>query len=234
MNTQPKSKVIHSDGKALKVHSIFYTLQGEGVFSGMPAVFVRLEGCNLQCPNCDTEYTGGSEMSLLKIMQKIRSVVPETLQGKITEKVMIVLTGGEPMRQPIEALCTMLHDSGYAILIETNGTVYRDLPPHTMIACSPKTGAIAKELIPSISYYKYVLRADNVDPEDGLPIHALDHPCKPKLFRPPKDSEAVIYLTPEDTGKPLQDQVHVQACVKSCLKFGHCLNLQIHKLVGVE
>ena len=51
-NTQPVEKVVRNDGLMLDVHSIFYTIQGEGPFSGTPAVFVRTAGCNLQCPNC--------------------------------------------------------------------------------------------------------------------------------------------------------------------------------------
>src|SRR3954467_9071958 len=51
--------LVRSDGNSLSIHSIFYTLQGEGPYSGCPAVFMRLAGCNLQCPGCDTDYTSG-------------------------------------------------------------------------------------------------------------------------------------------------------------------------------
>ena len=64
-NTQPAEKQVKSSGLILAINSIFYTIQGEGPFAGSPAVFVRLAGCNLQCPMCDTEYTSRQQMGWL-------------------------------------------------------------------------------------------------------------------------------------------------------------------------
>ena len=62
MNQQaPEKQQLRGDG-LLAVHSIFYTIQGEGPFAGETAVFVRLAGCNLQCPLCDTDYTSDRRM----------------------------------------------------------------------------------------------------------------------------------------------------------------------------
>lgn len=117
-----------------KVHEIFYTLQGEGAHSGIPAVFVRLSGCNLNCPWCDTEFAGYTEMSAAEI-------TAEALQLYDTpneRRKMCVLTGGEPALQVDKTLIDALHEAGFYICIETNGT--RALPAGIdWITCSPKT-----------------------------------------------------------------------------------------------
>ena len=71
LNTQPIEKRHHKVD--LEVHSIFYTIQGEGPFCGTPAVFIRLAGCNLQCPSCDTNYTSKRRtMTAEEIVNEVR------------------------------------------------------------------------------------------------------------------------------------------------------------------
>ena len=75
MNTQPVEKTWHDPLGVLKVHSIFNTIQGEGPLAGKPAVFVRLAGCNLQCVQCDTDYTSKEEkLSPPAIVERIKSL----------------------------------------------------------------------------------------------------------------------------------------------------------------
>lgn len=114
----------------LVVNEIFYSLQGEGFHTGTPAVFVRLAGCNLRCPFCDTDHTGGRSMTIDEIIGKI-SQYPATT---------VILTGGEPSLQDIAPLIDALHDEGRRVHIETNGT--RKLPATIdWVTCSPKEGA---------------------------------------------------------------------------------------------
>ena len=118
-----------------KVNEIFYTLQGEGAHSGIPAVFIRFSGCNLRCPWCDTEFEGYEEMSAEQIIEEVLSLydIPNE------RRKMVVLTGGEPALQVDEALVNALHEAGFYICIETNGT--RALPEGIdWITCSPKEG----------------------------------------------------------------------------------------------
>ena len=118
-----------------KVNEIFYTLQGEGAHSGIPAVFIRFSGCNLRCPWCDTEFEGYEEMSAAQIVEEVRDLydIPNE------RRKMVVLTGGEPALQVDEALVNALHEAGFYICIETNGT--RALPEGIdWITCSPKEG----------------------------------------------------------------------------------------------
>ena len=120
-----------------KVNEIFYTLQGEGAHSGIPAVFIRFSGCNLRCPWCDTEFDEFTEMSAEQIIAEALALydIPNE------RRKMVVLTGGEPSLQVDEALVTALHEAGFYICIETNGT--RALPDGIdWITCSPKESSL--------------------------------------------------------------------------------------------
>jgi organic radical activating enzyme len=116
-----------------KINEVFYTLQGEGAHSGIPAVFVRFSGCNLRCPWCDTEFSDFTEMSADEIVREALSIydIPNE------RRKMVVLTGGEPSLQVDTPLIDALHAAGFYICIETNGT--RPLPDGIdWITCSPK------------------------------------------------------------------------------------------------
>ena len=116
-----------------RVNEIFYTLQGEGAHSGIPAVFVRLSGCNLRCPWCDTEFADYREMSADEVVAEVCSLYD--LQNP--RRKMVVLTGGEPSLQVDQPLIDALHKAGFYICIETNGT--HPLPEDIdWITCSPK------------------------------------------------------------------------------------------------
>lgn len=118
-----------------KVHEIFYTLQGEGAHSGIPAVFVRFSGCNLRCPWCDTEFEGYREMTAEQIVSEIQNLydIPNV------RRKMCILTGGEPTLQADKQLIDAIHAAGFYIGIETNGT--RPMPDGIdWITCSPKEG----------------------------------------------------------------------------------------------
>ena len=117
-----------------RVNEIFFTLQGEGAHSGIPAVFVRFSGCNLKCPWCDTEFAEYTEMSAEEIVATALDYYDADTEGR---RKMCVLTGGEPSLQVDTTLIEALHAAGFYICIETNGT--RPLPEGIdWITCSPK------------------------------------------------------------------------------------------------
>src|SRR6185437_14394867 len=118
------------------VKEIFYTLQGEGARTGRPAVFLRFAGCNLwsgleqdrataTCKFCDTEFvgtdgTGGGKFpDAATLASKVKAAWPAHEGGKPY----VVCTGGEPLLQLDDALIAALHDEGFEIAIETNGTL---------------------------------------------------------------------------------------------------------------
>jgi 7-carboxy-7-deazaguanine synthase len=114
----------------VKIAEIFYSIQGEGIFVGVPSVFVRTSGCNLRCTWCDTPYTSwnpeGEELSVAQVVDRVSKLGSSH----------VVITGGEPMIAPeIAALTAAI---GFAhITIETAGTVYRRVRCDLM-SISPK------------------------------------------------------------------------------------------------
>lgn len=232
LNQQIPVKVIDSDGSSLLVHSIFYTLQGEGPFSGRAAVFVRLGGCNLQCPGCDTEYSEGSRE--LEVQALLDSIV-HILYANRKAKPIVVITGGEPFRQNIAYLANTLIAIGHTVQIETNGTLpaSKGLSEQAVIVCSPKTGSVNSKLWPRISAYKYVASADDLM-DDGLPSKALGHTARPHLARPHATFTGPVYLQPMDEQDSDLNKTNMIAVVDSCLDHGYTLCLQTHKIVGVE
>ncbi len=116
-----------------RVNEIFFTLQGEGAHSGIPAVFVRFSGCNLKCPWCDTEFADYTQMTAEQIVSEMLTLYDTPNE----RRKMCVLTGGEPSLQVDKELIDALHQAGFYICIETNGT--RPLPEGIdWITCSPK------------------------------------------------------------------------------------------------
>ena len=231
INIQPIEKRVEGDGNTLDVHSIFFTIQGEGPYTGYPAVFIRLAGCNLQCPGCDTEYTTGRETLTV---QEIIARVERTYSHTKNLRPLIVITGGEPFRQNLAVLCRML-TRWYRVQIETNGTLGIDNPDafqNVDIVCSPKAGKVHYSIVAHADWYKYVLHHESVCPNDGLPILALNHSASPKVFRPPLG--ATVYLQPMDCKDPVVNKLNQEAVLRSCLQYGYILQLQVHKLLEVE
>ncbi|MBR5414205.1 MAG: radical SAM protein [Fibrobacter sp.] len=103
----------------MKVSEIFKSIEGEGLRTGLPAVFIRLHGCNLRCSYCDSMYAvEGSDYRQMSVAQVLDAVKE---YGDITH---VTLTGGEPLiHQDVEDLLRQLSDNGYRVNIETNGTV---------------------------------------------------------------------------------------------------------------
>jgi 7-carboxy-7-deazaguanine synthase len=234
-NQEPESRVIHTGGQ-LAVQSIFYTIQGEGPYSGRPSVFVRLAGCNLQCPACDTDYTSSRRFfTINEILRTVNDLV-SGLEFKYRPTTLVVITGGEPFRQQITPLVNSLFNRNYEVQIETNGTLppQEGLEPFCDIVCSPKTGSVNKLLIPKITAYKYVLSHDSIDHSDGLPRYVLAHTAGGKVARPHPGFLGPVYIQPADTGDAHLNKLNVEACVSSCMLYGYILQLQIHKLIGVE
>lgn len=138
------------------IKEIFYTLQGEGANAGTPAVFCRFAGCNLWtgreddrakavCQFCDTDFVGtdGDGGGKFETAADLARACKAALAG-VTGPSLVVLTGGEPMLQVDQDLIDALHDEGFAIAVETNGTL--PVPDDIDWVCvSPKAGAELKQ-----------------------------------------------------------------------------------------
>jgi len=110
------SEVIQGDEPCLRITEIFYSLQGESSFVGLPSVFIRLTGCPLRCGYCDTAYafSGGEWMQLADILSQIKQY----------NAVTVCVTGGEPLAQrACGELLRQLCDEGYQVSVETSGSI---------------------------------------------------------------------------------------------------------------
>jgi 7-carboxy-7-deazaguanine synthase len=224
MNEQKVSKPVYV-GHDLEVESFFTTIQGEGIFVGRPAFFIRLAGCNIQCPHCDTQYSHGGVYKTQELLDLVKVSNPAIR--------LVVITGGEPFRQNIGWLITGLHNMGYIVQIETNGTLSPSCIDydHCYIVCSPKL-----KLDPFIASHahalKYVLHADYIDPTDGLPTSTLGHKMPPG--RPTEDFKGILYVQPIDVQDPKENARHLQATIEVAMKYGYTLCLQVHKIINME
>lgn len=107
----------------MNIKEIFYSIQGEGIYTGLPTVFIRTAGCNLlqKCSFCDTSYSwspkDGQEMSIGHILREVSKLSPYY-------KSWVCITGGEPLWQidGLEELIKELKKGGYLVTIETNGS----------------------------------------------------------------------------------------------------------------
>jgi 7-carboxy-7-deazaguanine synthase len=196
------------------VNEIFYTIQGEGYWTGRPAVFVRLARCNLwtgreedrataTCKFCDTDFTDATPYTLGELLDAIDDAGPR--------ESMVVLTGGEPALQLDPELVGALHKDGRYIAVETNGT--RRLTDGLDWVCvSPKAGA------PLQQFYGYELKVVWPQPIDLAWLYLNTH------FR-------YYWLSPMD-GPNLAE--NTAAAVEYVMAHPQWrLNIQTHKVIGV-
>ena len=207
-----------------RIKEIYFTIQGEGVHTGKEAVFCRFSGCNLwtgreedrhkaTCTFCDTDFfgvdgeNGGKYSSVYDLAKKIEECWPNNSEDKF-----IVFTGGEPLIQLDQELIDYLHEKGFKIAIETNGTM---LPPNNIdwICVSPKKNA--KLVLLKGDELKLVYPQPGFEPEQFESLD-FDHFC----------------VQPMD-GKDLQK--NILECVSYCIENPLWrLSLQTHKILGIR
>jgi 7-carboxy-7-deazaguanine synthase (Cx14CxxC type) len=207
------------------VYEIFYSLQGEGAQAGRPAVFCRFASCNLWsgreedresaiCRFCDTEFVGtaGDGGGVFESAEALAQAVETAWSPGSTEARFVVCTGGEPLLQLDRPLVAALHDRGFVVAVETNGT--RLVPENVDWVCvSPKAGA---ELVQrSGDELKLVF------PQEGAEPHRFES----LEFR-------YCYLQPMDGEN--RDR-HTEAAIEYCLAHPRWrLSLQRHKFLGLR
>lgn len=193
----------------MRVNEIFQSLQGEGHYTGVAAVFLRLSGCNLQCPFCDTQHQAFRQMSE-------QEIVDEVSRFKARH---IVITGGEPALQLTPSLVEKLHEAGFFVQIETNGTL--PLPEGIdWVTCSPKAAFVSGGSIG-------IERADEV--KMLFEGEATDLSAAELL------PASEYRLQPLDTGNPERNAQILQATIDFILEHPKwSLSLQTHKMLGVR
>ena len=209
--------------KKYAIKEIYYTIQGEGMQTGRPAVFCRFSGCNLwsgreedrskaKCTFCDTDFVGtdginGGKYDALSLAKMIKQLWPDDADEKY-----VVCTGGEPLLQLDEPLIQSIHDEGFQIAVETNGTIQ---VPTTVdwICVSPKPGAEVVQR--SGDELKLVFPQSAIQPED---VSSWDFKY---FFLQPMDGPNV--------------QANTRDAVNFCLYNPQWrLSLQTHKYIGID
>lgn len=243
MNKQKPEPRAKDTGETLDLHSMFGTIQGEGPFTGHRAIFIRLAGCNLKCPGCDTEYTHGRRLVNIDVIVSDAVMYSKQMRGSDPRQdhPIIVITGGEPLRQTIGPLVRELTDRGFIVQIESNGVFEPDkvlvfllehIPHLVRLVISPKTSRINPVAFTLASCFKYVLAADSISDLDGLPIKALDHPASTGVARPRRG--VPVYVNPYDEKDFEKNRQNLTAAAESAARFGYILGVQLHKIIGYE
>jgi len=222
-----KNKILpptFDDGQMLEIKSIFPTLQGEGIYVGVPAVFIRLGGCNLACDFCDTDFENFATTPLPQIIAKTSELAQNNSGKRVIN--LVVITGGEPLRQNIAPLCEALLASGFLIQIETNGTIYRDLPKGVDIICSPKNtngnyAPIRPDLLPNITAFKFIISANN---------SKYNH--VPEIGQ--SEYNTAVFAQPMDEGDSAKNAENQKLAIEICMQNGYRLSLQTHKILEIE
>lgn len=192
------------------INEIFYSLQGEGFYTGTPSIFIRFSGCNLRCPFCDTEHQAHQLMSEEEILASIRPFPASQ----------VVLTGGEPTLFVTSDFIDQLHAAGYYVTIETNGT--HPVPANLdWVTLSPKdsflpASSAAQPLLTRCDELKVVY--------DSQPV-----PQYPQIETRHR------YLQPCDTGNANENARLTAEAIQYCLAHPEwSLSLQTHKLLHIQ
>ena len=189
----------------MQLAEIFYSIQGEGAFSGTPAVFVRMAGCNLSCDFCDTDYSLKFFASVDEVVARVRETGGDCP--------MVILTGGEPLVQSeTQALIEALRCDERRVHIESNGTIFTDLASDVWLTVSPKE-RVDPRMAQRANEVKLIV--DGRVPEEHL-----------ELFK----EKALILLQPEGN-KPRNVEIALGYAKAHPQRFR--LSLQTHKFIGV-
>ncbi|MCO7263983.1 7-carboxy-7-deazaguanine synthase QueE [Dickeya zeae] len=218
------------------INEMFQTLQGEGFFTGVPAVFIRLQGCPVGCSWCDTKHTWDTlperQISLAEVLVKCgesdawsSSSVEELLQ-QITQQGYsakhVVITGGEPCIHDLTPLTQALEQRGFSTQIETSGTHEVRCSSACWVTVSPKVNmrgglAVLDQALQRADEIKHpVARERDIEALEGL------------LARLDDDKARVVALQPVS-----QKEDATRLCIETCIARNWRLSMQTHKYLNI-
>ncbi|MFA0088211.1 7-carboxy-7-deazaguanine synthase QueE [Vibrio sp. 10N.286.49.C2] len=219
-----------------KINEMFETIQGEGVYTGVPAVFVRLQGCSVGCAWCDTKQTwftdNEDERSFGEVIAK-QGDDPTWYNATASELIEqykqlgysakhIVITGGEPCEYDLLQLCEAFEDIGCHCQIETSGTAPVMVTQNTWVTVSPKVAMkgklpVLRSALERANEIKHpVATQKNIDQLDELLADVTLNPA------------VIIALQPISQKTRATD-----LCIETCIKRNWRLSVQTHKYLSI-
>lgn len=226
----------------LPVNEIFESVQGEASFTGAPAVFIRLQGCPVGCPWCDTKHTWvvdpAHEVPAAKMAEKVGDASTFARLGAVglakhilatTRARHVVITGGEPAIYNLRALSTLLIEGGRTVQLETSGTSEIRIDPRAFVTVSPKIGMPGGLKVRDDA----LLLADEIKMPVGKPadverLHAVVDRLM-AMKDPRLDPIPKVWLQPLS-----QSPKATALCVAAATANGWRISLQTHKYLGVR
>ncbi|WP_218354606.1 7-carboxy-7-deazaguanine synthase QueE [Alteromonas lipotrueiana] len=221
----------------LSINEVFETIQGEGIHTGVPSIFLRLQGCPVGCPWCDTKHTWSLDDAFLTTADKVVTKTKESEAFFNADEIAIltlfnnlkytakhvVITGGEPCMYDLTALTNFLHEHGYSTQIETSGTYEIRCADKTWVTVSPKVDM--KAGMPVLT--SALQRADEIKHPVAMQRH-IDE-LDSLLSRLDAQRRPPVCLQPIS-----QQQRATDLVIKTCIERNWRLSLQTHKYIGIE
>lgn len=220
-----------------KVNELFQTIQGEGVYTGVPAIFVRLQGCDVGCAWCDTKHTWEidpakkSDLILLTNKSNESDRWADSSAKEIVDEIkrlgysanLIVITGGEPCMYDLRELTQVLHEFGFDIQLETSGTYPVLVDAKTWVTLSPKVNMRGKKEV-----LKEALQRAN----------EIKHPVGTEKDIEQLDSLLAQLKSVKDKTiclQPISQKAKATAlCMQTCIERNWRLSVQMHKYLQID
>lgn len=218
------------------INEIFQSIQGEGYFSGSPALFIRLQGCPVGCSWCDTQHTWkldtAAQRPVADILTKLEASVHWCYMDVEAITVLldkphyaarhVVLTGGEPCLHDLRPLTNALEHAGYRCQIETSGTYTVYCSSNTWVTMSPKIGMRGGLSITQ----QALVRADEI--KHPVARERDITTLKTLLLRLADDKVRIVSLQPIS-----QKSAATQLCIEACMANNWRLSVQLHKYLEI-
>jgi len=206
----------------MKISEIFLSIQGEGIETGLPTIFIRLSGCNLKCSWCDTkENFNEKSMNIFQILKRCK-------EFKIKR---VSITGGEPLVQKEECieLMKLLINNGFGIIIETNGSIdISNIPKKTIISLDIKCPSSKMQNKMFYNNLKFIRKNDQVKFVIG---NKEDYKFAKRIIKKYRlETRTNVIFQPEYKSnfvKKLSENI-----LKDKLEVR--LGLQIHKIISIK
>lgn len=229
----------------LLVNEVFQTIQGEGSYTGTPSIFIRLQGCPVGCPWCDTKHTWNvlpeNEVSANIIMQEsaespryfkasVKQLLDLFVKQNYTAK-HIVITGGEPCMFDLTEFSENAKRQGFSVQIETSGTFNILCDSSVWVTLSPKINM--KAGMPVLT--QAMLRANEIKHPIAMQKHIdelddlLQHTHTQAALINERFDCPQVYLQPIS-----QQERATELAIQTCIKRNWRLSVQLHKYIGVE